>query len=446
MEALCRKLPVLTGLILNHLDDQSLINCKIASKEISKYLEGTKLIKIRIIRKYRGYFEDCSESWNKVLEKAPVEIVDTLSIATQWCFRQETYPKYECISEVDNKKLEQKIVDNLPFSVCSYKKQWTPLLIATYYGCFNLCKFVIEITDMYDSWYDESNDGHSALHLAAHNQNVEICGLIMTNMDFFDHNRLNPLECAAFNGQLDMCKFALTNLGVKNPVGYHGMSPFQFAIICGHLKICEFYIANLDDKNPLLHQAAYCGHLDVYKLIMDTISDKNPGIGNDGTTPLHVAARRGHEEVCKFIMDSLVDKNPKNNNGVTPLDYAAQFGREKVCELIMESLEDKNPTNANDMTPLHLAALFGHKKVCELIMEKLEDKNPLNNVGMTPLHFAARHGQLQVCKLIMDNVVDKNPADNQGLTPRQMAKSKGYYKLYVIMLLKCIRSQLSCIF
>ena len=302
MEDLCRKLPVLTGLIFNHLDDQTLINCKIASKEISKYLEGTKLINIRIIRKYRSHFEGCSESkmrprditclesWNKAVKIASVEIVEQLSIATQWCFRQETFPKYKCISEEDTEKHEQAVVDILPLSIRSYKKQWTPLLIATYYGSLNLCKFIIEIT----GYNTIRNDGHTALHLAAYNENAEICALIMTNMDFTDHNGINPLECAAFNGQLDMCKFAMTNLGVKNPVGYgSGMSPFQFAVIGGQLKICEFYIANVDDKHPLLHQAAYCGHLDFCKVIMDTIPNKNPGMGNDGTTPLHVAALRG---------------------------------------------------------------------------------------------------------------------------------------------------------
>ena len=135
MKDLCRNLPLLTGLILNHLDDQSLINCKIASRELSKYLEGTKLINIRIIRKYRSHFEGCSESkmrhrddtcleyWNKVVKIASVEIVEQLSIATQWCFRQETFPKYKCISEEDTEIHEQAVVDILPLSIRSYKKQ-----------------------------------------------------------------------------------------------------------------------------------------------------------------------------------------------------------------------------------------------------------------------------------------------------------------------------------
>ena len=181
MEDLSRKLPALTGLILNHLDDQSLISCKIASRELSKFLEGTKLLKIRIIRTYRGLLEDSSVSqnrhdrellinWEKLVAKGSVEIVDRLSIATQWCYKQETFPKYKCISEEGSEKQVQKIVDNLPLTITLYKKQWTPLLVATYYGCLNLCKFIIEIT----GYNSIRNDGHTALHLAAHNQNAEI--------------------------------------------------------------------------------------------------------------------------------------------------------------------------------------------------------------------------------------------------------------------------------
>ena len=86
--------------------------------------------------------DTCLEYWNKVVKIASVEIVEQLSIATQWCFRQETFPKYKCISEEGTEKQVQKILDNLPLTITLYKKQCSRM-----FSIMHLCYALNQVLD-----------------------------------------------------------------------------------------------------------------------------------------------------------------------------------------------------------------------------------------------------------------------------------------------------------
>ena len=184
---------------------------------------------------------------------------------------------------------------------------------------------------------------------------------------------------------------------------------------------CMKWIMEEEKRTPNKEKEVHCDGRDDFNILQHAIQNTN--WEEDPVVLWELIKTR------KFKI-SEPDKQGLN----TSLHLAAQFDRQDD-HILLEAFLPSDDKNKD----YHSQDYIKQEDLEECIATE-------NNVGMTPLHFAARHGQLEVCKLIMDNVVDKNPADIQGLTPRQMAKSKGYYKLYVIMLLKCIRSQLSCIF
>ena len=51
MERLCAIFPVVSGIILNNLDDQSWTNLKVASKDLNYLLDKEKCIPLRKIKK-----------------------------------------------------------------------------------------------------------------------------------------------------------------------------------------------------------------------------------------------------------------------------------------------------------------------------------------------------------------------------------------------------------
>ena len=87
MEDLCQIFPLVSQIVLNNLDDQSLANCKKANRDLKEYLEDEKLLSIRIIKKYKKNFEFFSDSWKKAIHNTPSVIVKELATAVQEFFK-----------------------------------------------------------------------------------------------------------------------------------------------------------------------------------------------------------------------------------------------------------------------------------------------------------------------------------------------------------------------
>ena len=96
-----------------------------------------------------------------------------------------------------------------------------------------------------------------------------------------------------------------------------GLTVLHVAAIEGHLEICKLIVSEVDDKNPLdnqgrtpLHYASIYGHSEIYKFIAERVEEKNPP-DNQGKTPLYMAIARGHLlHISKILMDILEIENP----------------------------------------------------------------------------------------------------------------------------------------
>ena len=121
MEDLCQIFPLVSQIVFNNLDDQSLANCKIANRELKEFLEDEKLLSIRIIKKYEKNLEFFSDSWKKAIHNAPKEIVKELATAVQEFFKIRP----------DLKRFE---------------KQWSPLHIAAERGLLILGQHITRRT------------------------------------------------------------------------------------------------------------------------------------------------------------------------------------------------------------------------------------------------------------------------------------------------------------
>ena len=374
MEDLCQRIPHVCGKIFGFVDDQTLIKCMEASREINNFVNNERFFWIRIIQAHEaeGRLQD---SWKKVVVKSPLAIVKEFAVSVQQYVRAN-----------------YSLHDGPPYS---------PLYIAAGVGNSMLCEYIANRTE---DEIDEGGEFYSDLHSAV-----------------------------MFGYPYESFKLLLENVKNKNPRNDWGETPLHHAAEEGFFEVCNLIIENVADKNPKdhqgktpLHLAAERGYLELCRLILNGVDEKNPADMEDGETPFHKAAEFGHIEICKLFIASLDNKNPWNNWESTPLHSAAGSGHLEVCELIMKNLLDKNPGNDDDFTPLHSAALKGHLDVYKLIMSNTQDKNPTDNMGWTPLHIAAMYGHFALCKLALENVSEKNPPNNMGMTPRCMARDKGH--------------------
>ena len=75
MEDLFRKIPLITKIIFEELDDQSFVNLKDASREIIANLKKERFYWIRVLRSYNCLYKDYKGSWSRVLNRTPAEFV-----------------------------------------------------------------------------------------------------------------------------------------------------------------------------------------------------------------------------------------------------------------------------------------------------------------------------------------------------------------------------------
>ena len=78
-------------MVFENLDDESLVKVKESSKEINNYLQNERFYWIRIIKKDGEYFKEFADSWKKVIDKTPVEIVKELAMTVEDFFNYSLY-------------------------------------------------------------------------------------------------------------------------------------------------------------------------------------------------------------------------------------------------------------------------------------------------------------------------------------------------------------------
>ena len=194
MEEVSNRFPSLVHMILENVDNESLVKFKETSREMSEFLINDRFYWIRILKKHGKYFKEFADSWKKVIDKTPVKIVKELAMTV------EDYFNYSLYNDDDY--------------------QLHPLHIAAEGGRLQLCRHIVEKTDDFNP---KLHDRVTALHIAAELGHLEIYQFILNNVDDkhpVDIYGNTPYRCAVDNNQLEMCRFIMKTLDDKNPI--HG--------------------------------------------------------------------------------------------------------------------------------------------------------------------------------------------------------------------------------
>jgi GA-binding protein transcription factor beta len=162
---------------------------------------------------------------------------------------------------------------------------------------------------------------------------------------------------AAAEGNVDETK-ALLNRGALFTADWLGTSPLHLAARNNHLEVCEILLkagisrdARTKVDKTSLHMAASEGHINIVETLLEYGSDPDC---RDllGMTPLHWAAQNGHAEVVKILVKHFAQTDPLNKFDLTPADVAAQIDRQDIVDLI--NVDINEPANAAQHLTLEL--------------------------------------------------------------------------------------------
>ena len=115
MEEVNQRFPLIAQKILNHVDNETLINFKEADRTNTAFLEKERFYWIRIIKRYNCLTGDLQQVWKKVISKTPVEIVEELAV--------EVHRFYMTMSRM---------------------LEWNPLFIGAASSSVKLCKHIMQ--------------------------------------------------------------------------------------------------------------------------------------------------------------------------------------------------------------------------------------------------------------------------------------------------------------
>ena len=359
MDNMILRIPYIAQLIFAEVDDKTLANCKTVSETWVSFIGLKKNEWLRVILKYSGNMIEFADHWKLLLRRTPVKTVKEIALTVGEFFSANPKRKdfqwspFVIAADRGHQELYQYILDKLHQTDLAQLDQTKALAFATMGDHLEVCKLIIA------------------------NLTEKIPRREMTMIPpRREITMIPPLHCAARYGHLELFKLLIENTSDKNPQCNFGWTPLHEAAGGGYLK-CDL-IFNVNEYNGMLpiDIAAKDGHMEICKFLIVNIADKNPGSMN-GTSALHVAAWCGQLEAYKLIMQSVVDKNPQNHYGQTPLHFAAKAGQLEICRLIIDSVADKNPGYVNGQTPswtpLHEAAQSGHLEVCKLILENIDE-------------------------------------------------------------------------
>ena len=196
MEIFYKRFPAVGKLILEHLDDQSLVRSKEAYREIANFLRNERFYWIRSLNDSKGNFEGFEESWNEVINKTPIDILKQLAVAIHKFIK----------SDLLWVKMPPLYVAYNTQSVNSKTIKYAPLPIDAKRGKINLSKYIITKTTNKNPVSNFM--GETVLHIAARDGHLDFCQLIINHVENkspVDNFRETPLHQAAGNGHLDIC-------------------------------------------------------------------------------------------------------------------------------------------------------------------------------------------------------------------------------------------------
>jgi len=323
-------------------------------------------------------------------------------------------------------------------------------------------------------------DGTTALHWAAHWDDVESAGLLIrsgANVKAANRYGVTPLTLACTNGNAAMIDLLLKAGADPNTATPEGETVVMTASKTGKLDAIKLLLTAGADVNrkeafrgqTALMWAAAEGNLDVVERLIEQGADKKAH-SSTGFTAFLFAVREGRMDVARFLIhaganvDEILPPRVRRKTGAgelsgpegnySALDLAISNGHFELAAMLLEAganpnvsgpgwtplhtitwirkpgtgTNDPAPEGAGNMDSLEIVRrLVAHGADVNARMTKRTSfgSSALNMIGATPFLMAARTGDAELMRLLVKLGADPSLATNEKTTPLMAAAGVG---------------------
>lgn len=207
-------------------------------------------------------------------------------------------------------------------------------------------------------------DGATAMHWAAHRNNLDVLDQLVTagaRADVANEYGVTPIMLASTNGSA--------------------------AAISRLLKAGAKVNRPLPTGETPLMTAARVGRLDAVRALVDAGADINAAERLKGQTALMWAISESHDDVAEYLLGHGADPKAKSLSGFSPLLFAARMGDLPMIKLLLAKGANINEEAADGSTPLLITTIRGHADVALYMLDNGAFADP-DKTGFTPLHWA----------------------------------------------------------
>ncbi len=250
-------------------------------------------------------------------------------------------------------------------------------------------------------------DGATALHWAAHLDDLETAGLLITagaDVDATNDLGATPLWVATTAGSAAMVARLLAARGDPNIAPDTGGTPLMIAARQGNVAAVRSLLAHGADVNATegaqrqtaLMWAVARRHPEVVRALLEAGAD------------LHARTKSSRRHVLLCCQKSLGKTEGAvwvEQGGFTPLLFAARHGDAASAELLLAAGAPIDAAAAAGTTPLVVAAQHGFHDVAAVLLAKGADPDAAG-AGQAALHWAALRGDRKLAATLLAHGAD----------------------------------------
>ena len=236
-------------------------------------------------------------------------------------------------------------------------------------------------------------DGATALHWAAHWNNLQIADLLI---------------------------HAGADVNVTNELG---VAPLSLACISGSAEMVERLLDRDADANHALPTGvtslmtcARTGSVDAVRSLLAHGARVNEQETVWGQTALMWAIAEGHPDVVAALVAAGADIGHRTDRGFTPLLFAAQQGAVGSAAILLEAGTDVNEVGSDGSAALLVATESGHADMVRFLLDTGADVHAIGT-GRAALHASVQHARPDIATVLLDSGADPN-ARLQSRLPR----------------------------
>jgi uncharacterized protein len=320
-------------------------------------------------------------------------------------------------------------------------------------------------------------DGATALHWAAHRDDVAIADLLIragARANVANDLGATPLHLACTNRSAPMVERLLAAHADANAALLNGETVLMTCARAGEAGTVKALLRHGADVNAAerehhqtaLMWAAAERHPDVVQVLIEaradirarslvypqTVVDEqtqragrealNYTVQRGGATPLLFAARNGDVDSVRLLLKAGADANDAQPDGVSALLLAAHSGQGRVAALLLDSGADPN-TLAGGYTVLHAAVLRSDVTLVKALLAHGANPNlrmtrgtpmrrdttdwnlPKTLIGSTPYLLAAKFLEPEILLLLASAGADRNATMPNGADALMLATGMG---------------------